>query len=232
LFAENILRKAQGEASEAKAPRIVPAAGRNARRRSWEKIKGKLTGYKKGLGRMAKTGRSLAVTVMVACVLFSVWLGARLSFGRLYAQVEMVFTAGAEGDGLGISNDLKERITLSYDFVTVARRYLPADDATIGLVLSARDVLIAAKSIPDKYRANVRLTDALASLYQKMGTLVLGDTDAKYRANIYNNLMSRNDTIRHDPYNRKALAYNQELTAFPANILRVLTFAKAAPLFE
>ncbi len=181
---------------------------------------------------MEKTGRSGAVIVMVAAIVFAVWLGAYLSFNRMYAQVEMVFTAGAQGDGLGISNDLNERVKLSYDLVTVAKRYLPANDGSIVQVLSARENLINAKNIPDKYRANVKLTEATASLYQAMGSVNLSDADKRYRTNLYNNLTSRNDTISHDPYNQKALAYNQQLQAFPANILRVLAFAKIAPLFE
>ena len=181
---------------------------------------------------MANAKRSAAILVMASAIVFSIWLGAYLSFNRMYAKVEMVFTAGAQGDGLGISNDLNERVKLSYDLVTVAKKYLPANDASISLVLAARDSLVNAKGISDKYRANVKLTDATASLYQTMGSAHLSEADARYRTNLYNNLTSRNDTISHDPYNQKALAYNQELQAFPANILRIVAFAKTAPLFE
>jgi len=181
---------------------------------------------------MAGKGRSGAATVMAVAILLSIWFGGYRSLHRLYAEVEMVFTAGAEGDGLGIANDLNERVNLAYDLVTVAKRNLNATDETIVAVLSARDALIGAKTIPDKYKANVKLSEATAALYELLGTKPLSEADARYRKNIYNNLTSRNDTISHDPYNAEALSYNQALNAFPANILKLITFAHKAPLFE
>jgi hypothetical protein len=179
--------------------------------------------------RKESKGAALVMAVMIA---LAVWIGGYRSFSRMYAQVEMVFVAGSEGDGLGIANDLNERTKLAYNLVTVARKYLDVNDAAIIEVLSARDALMQAKSIADKYTANVRLSDAATTLYHALGNMQMDEIDARYRVSIFNDLASRNDTISHDPYNQRALAYNRALTAFPANLLRVITFARSAPLFE
>jgi hypothetical protein len=180
----------------------------------------------------AKGKNKGAALVMTVLIVLSVWVGAYRSFSRMYDQVQTVFTAGAEGDGLGIANDLNERVKLAYNLVTIARKYLSANDAAIADVLKARDALVNAKDISDKYRANVKLTEATTTLYFALGQKQLSETDARYRVNLFNDLSSRNDTISHDPYNQKALAYNQALSAFPASILRLITFARTAPLFE
>lgn len=173
-----------------------------------------------------------AMAVMAIAIVCAIWLGGYLSLRRLYNKVETVFTAGVDGDGLGIANDLNERIKLAYNLVTVAKKYLSADDGDIRAVLTARDALMEANGIADKYGANVALTEATTDLYQKMGSLSLTDTDARYRVSLFNDLSSRNDTISHDPYNQMALEYNQALEVFPANILKAVTFSRYAPLFQ
>lgn len=174
--------------------------------------------------------RKVAAILMVVLILGSALGGAKRSLEKLRQEAEQVFYQGADGDGLGIQNDLDERAKLAYNLVTVAKRCLPEDRQEITQTLAARDALLYAKDIHEKYRANLELTEATEALYQAMEGL--SADDEKFRIRLHTDLQSRNDTISHDPYNRTAEEFNRKLDAFPANLLGGLTGVKDAPLFR
>jgi hypothetical protein len=105
-------------------------------------------------------------------------------------------------------------------------------DPAIQAILDARNTLSDAENPSDKYDANQRLTEAYTDLSEKLQTMNLSKADEKYRAGLVDELNSRNDTISHDGYNKKAEEYNKLLNAFPANILSRLTGVKPLALFR
>ena len=180
---------------------------------------------------LAYNRRVAAVFLVVVIVLSSIFTG-RAGLLREYNKVEDIFKNGAEGDGLGIQNDLNDRVNYAYNMVIVAQRYMQDSDENIALVIEVRDSLIEASDHGEQYRANLQLTDATEQLFSKLSTFELTETDKGLLRRTVDNLRSRNDTISHDPYNEAATEYNRIRAAFPASLIALLTGVKAAVLFE
>lgn len=170
--------------------------------------------------------------VMILAILVSVVFGSYRSLSSEAAKVEDVFYNGVDKDGIGIGSDLTIRTETAYNLVTVAKRYLDEGDAAVQAVLNARDALAEAGEIPEKYAANLRLSDACADLSEKLKSEALSAADERYRAGFMTELASRSDTISHDPYNALAAKFNAQLTAFPANLLSRLTGVEPLALFR
>jgi hypothetical protein len=175
--------------------------------------------------------KRIAVCAMVVLIFLSALLGAARSLIPMRNTAQETFYAGVDGDGLGINNDLNSRAELAYNLVTVARRYVDSDTSEITAVLAARDALIDADSIGEKYRANAKLTEATGDLIEAMAAYPLSDTDARYRSTISTDLRSRNEIISHDSYNAQAQEFNQTLAAFPASLFGRLVGVKSLELF-
>ncbi|WP_426350004.1 LemA family protein [Alloiococcus sp. CFN-8] len=178
--------------------------------------------------------KKIAIAVMLLMIAISIPFGGYRSLNKLYNQVNRAFYQGVDGDGLGIENDLNNRIDNSYNLVTIAKKYIDADNAVIENTLDARDSLVNSKSISDKYKANLRLTEAVEELYTALGAeeLKLTDQDKSYRRSLYSNLTSRNDTISHDGYNDKAAEFNNILEGFPASLISRVVGINKAELFR
>lgn len=174
----------------------------------------------------------IAMIVMVAAILFSIPLGFRRTMNGFYMELQNEFQNGEFNDGLSIQNDLNERIDLAYNFATVAKRYLDADDPAVTAILAARLALSEAVTPGEMYDANLALTAASSDLYEALEGIELSEKDDAYRRSIYNDMASRNDTISHDPYNRLAYEYNQKLNDFPADLLSDLIGISQAELFQ
>ena len=174
----------------------------------------------------------VAIDVMALAILLAIPLGFLRTMYRFYNDLEQEFYQGAYQDGLSIQSDLEERMLLAQNLVTVARRYLDAEDPSIDQTLQARLDLENAQTPSEKYQANNRLTDATAILYETLGNAPLSEKDQDYRRSLYADLLSRNDTISHDPYNRLALEYNQKLDGFPAALLAQLLGVPKAEFFQ
>ena len=176
--------------------------------------------------------RKIAALLMVLMILGGSLYGGHRSLMKLRDEAEAVFYNGVEGDGLGIQNDLNERIDLAYNLVTVAKRYLSPDDEAVQKLLTARDALSSAQDPKEKNAANRQLTEASIELYEAFGGRSLTEKDEKYRQQIYQDLSSRNDTISHDGYNQEAEDFNKTLRSFPAGILASLTGVEKLELFR
>ena len=171
--------------------------------------------------------RRVAVLGMAVLIVLAAFFGVSNALSPLRKSAQQAFVDGTTG----ISKDLDDRIAAAYNLTVVAGRYLDGSDPALAGVLSAREELIAAKSVSEKYRANIRLTDAVSALYEKLGTLPLSEQDAKYRRSLDADLRSSNEIISHSAYNRLAAEYNEALSAFPASALGRLIGYRALELF-
>ena len=88
---------------------------------------------------------NVACVIMVIAIVLSVLIGGHRSLSAEASKVEDIFYNGVDGDGIGVNSDLDHRAALAYALVTVAKRYLPADDADIEAVLDACSALENAK---------------------------------------------------------------------------------------
>jgi len=171
--------------------------------------------------------RRFAVIAMVAMMLIALLLGTSKAFSSMQQYVQTLFYDGTTG----ISKDLDDRINTAYNLTTVATRYLDSGDPAVAEVLAAREALTSASGVSEKYRANVRLTDATTALYEKLGTLPLSEQDAKYRRSLDADLRSSNEIISHSDYNLAAAEFNKGLSTFPASVLARLLGYRPIELF-
>ena len=178
--------------------------------------------------------KKIAIAVMLLMIIISIPFGGYRSLNKLYKEVNRTFYQGVDGDGLGIENDLNNRIDNSYNLVTIAKKYIDSENDVIKNTLKAREELVNSQSIAEKYRANLSLTEAVEELYTALGdeSLGLSDQDKTYRRSLYSNLTSRNDTISHDGYNDKAAEFNSTLESFPASLISRLVGINKAELFR
>lgn len=174
----------------------------------------------------------IAILLMIAMILVAILGGSYHSLSSMAKDVSAVFYSGENKDGLCIQHDLDARADVAINMVSLAKKYLPEQDAAIQAVTQARSELLNARGISEKYRANDELTQATTDLYYKLRETELAESDQKYPARFYDQLSSYNDTISRDPYNRRAEEFNQVLNTFPANILSAITFVDSAELYN
>lgn len=175
--------------------------------------------------------RRLAAVGMALMILLSLFVGTARSLYPMRNAAQQVFFEGVDRDGLGIQNDLNKRIELSYNLVTVAKKYSESDTDAVKAVLSAREKLSSADSIKEKYKANIALTEATETLIEEMKSYSLSEKDEKYRKEIRDDLNSRNETISSDGYNAAASSFNSELSSFPASVIGRLVGLRSLELF-
>ena len=181
--------------------------------------------------RIIKNSR-IACIVMALLIAAGTLVGSHSSLMGMRNKAAGVFVLGARGDGIGIQGDLRERESIAYNMVTVARKYLPEENALIQNVLNARKSLDSASAVKDKSRANKELETAVRDLYDALGAMELSAQDERYPQRLYTDFRSRGDTISHDPYNQRAAEFNEALSRFPASLLGGLTGVRPLELFE
>lgn len=162
--------------------------------------------------------RVICIVLMLALIGGGFFLGGTMKLNGLYADVERVFLTGEDGDGICIANDLSERANAATNLVTIASKYDGVKDKA-SKVTAAVAALKTSDGIGEKAKANSNLDVAVESLFNALGDEELTTNDSNYARKLFTNFNSRNDTISHDPYNKYAVAYNETIAKFPANIL-------------
>ena len=181
---------------------------------------------------MRKLPYRAALCIMAAMILFAIFLGGGRSLRALRDGVEQIFWNGADGDGIGIASDLGKNSADAVNLLSVARGYDISADALTDLEAALDAMDAAGRGITALYQANTELTQCVTAVYEELGRQSLSERDEGYRQSLYHNILSRNDTMGRDPYNEEALAFNQALARFPANLLGAATFVRSAPLFR
>lgn len=174
--------------------------------------------------------QGIAILTMVLMMVGATLFGSYRSMHDLTQSAMKVFYQGAEADGFGIQHDLDERVSLAFNLTTIAQSYVSSQ--AIDEVLDARQRLIDAKTISEKYQANVALTEATKQLYELLGNYKLSSNHATYRERIDVDLRSRNSIISHSTYNEVANEVNRKLNAIPAKWLRKIVGVKEVELFR
>ena len=176
--------------------------------------------------------KNFAACAMVAMIIVGTLAGSHNSLMGIREEAAAVFVVGARGDGIGIQGDLRERYNAAYNLLGIARKYLPEENILIQSVFAARTAMDAAASVRGKAEADRALEAAVRDLYDVLSGMSLTEQDAGYRQRLYTDFRARGDTISHDPYNQRAVAFNRVLSGFPAGLLGSLTGVQALELFE
>ena len=170
-----------------------------------------------------------AAAITALAVILSVAFGAGRGLGKLRTETYNIFFTGVDNDNISIENDMRARIDISYNLASVADKYLDGGGKkAVESLLSARDGLLDAETIPQKYRANLELTMAESDLYEIMKETEMSERDANYRESLHSSLVSRNNTIEYDIriYVSKAEEFNNRLNAFPGLLARIFGLVK------
>lgn len=185
--------------------------------------------------RLKERNVAIPLTIVV-CIIFLL-LGVRTGLQRAASDLTEMYETGVDGSGYGIATDLQKRYTYSGNLTAVAQKYDAAFETEISAVSAARadlDAALATDSFADDYDANAALTEAVEALNLAMKSYDLSDEDEAYRAEIYADLISRNDTISHEAtdFNAEVRSFNEDvLGAFPASLLHGLVGVDAVEVY-
>ena len=178
--------------------------------------------------------RTVAVILCVIMIVGAISIGGSRSLGKLRDEAESILINGTANNDQGVDNDLEARIGFAKNLIKVAERYLVSDDTLISACEDAITDLENAETFPEKYDANVQLTEVCDAVYMKLNTLELTEEDARYNANMKSELDSRNGIIGHvyEEYNKSAGEFNDLLKKFPTNLISKIAFVDSLDLYE
>ena len=177
--------------------------------------------------------RKVAIVITIIIMILSTGFGAHRSLENRGEYAEWVFYHGSYGDGGGIQSELDTRAGLASNLLIVAGRYLDDEDEAVQRLKNAREALVQAENIGEKYIANEELSQAADNLAQVLNACSLTENDRRYQRGIIVEMESANEIIGHDEYNTLANAYNRNvLGSFPANILKEIVGVEELETFN
>ncbi len=182
--------------------------------------------------------RVIAWIVLVLAVLFSVSFSGGGAMKNMRFGTEQIFTDGAQKDGLSINRDLDVRADKAYVMVSIAKKYLAADNASLVAADQACQELTDSSKLPadqrlaGRHTANTKLTRAIEDLYSTLEQTSMTEADKSNVYSAYKEIKSRADTISRDMYNSEARTFNESISKFPANLVAGFTGVKPLQLFE
>lgn len=163
----------------------------------------------------------IAKVVLIAVIVLSIVFGGYRSLSKEASKVERVFFDGVDKDGYSINSDLNNLVDISRNLITVAKRYLPENDASIIDLADASSKVANSSKPSDKLRAFRELQTAFTSLSKKLGPN-LEENDRRYLEGFTTEFNSSTHKISLDGYNEKAKEFNSQLSRFPASLLGYL----------
>lgn len=157
--------------------------------------------------------KSVAIPLMVVCIILAVLLGMNISFARQRGEIVQRYY------NTGIQQELDRRIEAANSLVGLAEGQ-GVEESLIQQVKNDIESLRSATSPGDQFDANSVLSGSVAGLAEKTS----GDET------FMQDFQSAQQAIQQSDYNRQAEAYNEVRTTFPVSILRWALFS--GPLEE
>lgn len=177
--------------------------------------------------------RSTAVIIAVAVIIIGTLFGVHRSVGSETSKIEAQFYDGVylkeeKYTQPSIQSQLDKRADAALGLLSVGNKYAFAADAA-ELLRSARQELLDADAILEKYAANVKLEKAWKQLYE---TLAAHTGDLPASVDSYaSTLGGAQGVIDKSDYNQSVTEFRSALGAFPVNILKNLAFVKYPEYF-
>lgn len=179
--------------------------------------------------------RKFAFPVCIVLMLAVLLIAVHVSGGRAAKKVETLFYEGTNSAGstntVAIDDQLTVRADAATGLITVAANYpLLSDDAQA--LREAKNALLDAKTIPEKYNANEALTAAAETLIAHAASAGLSDRDREGFDGYVQRLQGAQGVIDQNTYNEKVVEFNNGvLNKFPLSILKGITGVKAPAFF-
>jgi hypothetical protein len=171
--------------------------------------------------------RSTAALIAAVVVIFGTLLGVHLSVSRETAKIEAQFYDGVylkdeKYVQTSIQSQLDKRADAALGLLSVANKYVFLEDMA-GVLREARETLLDADSLAEKYAANIKLENAWKQIYESL-TAHADDVPTSDESYI-STLRGAQSVIEKSDYNRLTAEFRQKtLSAFPVNILKNLAF--------
>lgn len=168
--------------------------------------------------------RSTAATIALIVILAATFLGMVRSANAAAAKVEKLFFTGVylktdKYTEPSIQQQLDKRAEAALGLLTVANNedFLKAD---AGLLREAREAVLEADTIAEKYAANEKLEKAWRQLYEN---LVVHADDVPDSVESYAATLSgAQGAIEKSHYNDAAGQFDAEMSAFPIGLIRMI----------
>ena len=168
---------------------------------------------------------------MALAIVLSLFIGNKVSFNRMRAELDDVFVNGVDGDGFSIQGDLDVIKDNGNSIIAIAKRYI-GDDSSIKDASDSLQKLAEADSIKDKSRALDDFAQTIEIFYRSFkDNGKLSESDLRLLKMCYSEIESRLMTIRSNGYNDKVAEYNNARKSFPAGIISPLMGVKAQENF-
>lgn len=164
-----------------------------------------------------------ACIVTAAVIVLSAVLGCNRSLAALKGRTERMLTDGGE-TGYCVATDGEDMVNTARNLVTVAEKYLPADQGLLReLEAYCGQMEDAGRSVDERLNAarGIRsVADSVAMALEETGAV--SEKDRGYLAGFDADLDSAMHRMERDPFNKAARAFNEVEKSFPANVLGFL----------
>jgi hypothetical protein len=170
--------------------------------------------------------RKVAIVIAVIVVILATLFGVHRSVGAAVRDIEEQFYTGVRsaGEYTGIGQQLEARCTAALGLVTVAENYAGLTDETEAL-RSARETLIDAESITEKYGADKNMQAAYEVLYAALTAEDLSDRDSAAVEKYATNMDGAREVIQNSAYNALVSQFiHQTMNGFPVKFLKYAAF--------
>jgi cell division protein FtsX len=178
--------------------------------------------------------RSTAATIALIVILAATFMGMVRSANAAAAKIEKQFATGVylKHDKYvepGIQQQLDKRTEAALGLLTVANNedYLKADAV---LLREAREAILEADTIAEKYAANEKLETAWQQLYESL--TVRADKVPASVESYAATLRGAQGAIEKSHYNESAEQFAEEMGAFPIGLIRMLGLVNLPDMFR
>ena len=152
--------------------------------------------------------------MLAISVLFGVFFGSYRSLRHYEWGAETVFYSGVDGDGLCVSSDLNTIANEGKNMLTVAGRYLSAEEESVSALDESILSFLSAEGINQKIERYHKVVQNMETLAGRLEEEALSDKDSDYISSQLAEAAARERTARLDGYNDVAKEYNDQLTGF------------------
>ena len=172
--------------------------------------------------------RPIAYAVLALAIVLALVFGGGGALMDKRNDVDRIYYASSES----ITAELHEMRDNAVTILSIARKYDTADSAYIAGLESAISELESSGNAAEDYAASTKLDSAIEHVYSDLTGIQMSSMDTEDVRYKYKNFSSAKLRISHDPYHELAADFNDQLSAFPANLLGMLRGVKPLAMYQ
>ncbi len=182
--------------------------------------------------------KSFGIIIMILLIAVGSVAGCFKSISEMYSDVTDIFEDGVDDDDECIESYIEDRADIATDICKIARKNLDSStdnklitelSDTAGALKTALD----AENINGIKEKNDALSDSMSAVYNALrSTSDISSKDKLEYRDLYADFESLGDAIRNDPYNTAALEYNKKTSGALAALIKKITPAHDAVMFN